>query len=98
VQQLYGFGREAVTLALTAATQAVLMSGCQTLRPRDQNPLNTVVSVLRTSIEISRSPPLPSGNTASGGFLARLMVIRLLSGGESCGEFLRAQARGGGEK
>jgi transposase len=49
-----------------AATQAVLMSVYQTLKLRGLNPLNTIVSALRTYTETGLLPPLPTGNTASG--------------------------------
>jgi hypothetical protein len=49
-----------------AATQAVLMSVYQTLKLRGLNPLDTIVSALRTYTETGRLPPLPTGNTARG--------------------------------
>lgn len=49
-----------------AATQAVLMSVYQTLKLRGLNPLNSIVSALRTYTETGRLPPLPLANTARG--------------------------------
>ena len=79
MQQLYGFGREAVTLDFATTTQAVLTGAYQTLRLRDLNPLNPIVSARRTCVEISRPPLLSSGNAAPGRFLARLTTKRLFS-------------------
>jgi transposase len=47
-----------------AATQAVLMSVYQTLKLRGLNPLNTLVSALRTYTETGPLPPLPTGSIA----------------------------------
>lgn len=49
-----------------AATQAVLMSVCQTLKLRGLNPLNTIVSAVRIYTETGRLPSLPGGDTARG--------------------------------
>ena len=42
------------------------MSVYQTLKLRGLNPLNTIVSALRTYTETGQLPPLPAGNTARG--------------------------------
>ena len=49
-----------------AATQAVLMTVYRTLRLRGHDPLDTLVTALRTSLTTGSLPPLPGASTADG--------------------------------
>ena len=49
-----------------AATQAILMSVYRTLKLRSHDPIDTLVSALRTYVTTGQLPPLPGPTTTDG--------------------------------
>ncbi len=49
-----------------AATQAILMSVCRTLRLRGLNPTKTIADALKTYLTTGHLPPLPDADIADG--------------------------------
>ena len=49
-----------------AATQAVLMSICRTLKRRGLDPTKTITAALRTCLQTGQLPPLPQKAAANG--------------------------------